>query len=135
MGGDGRAAEGEEDLLVAERVRRAGLAGGDRQAPEADLAGAAGRRGVAGGGDAVLDEGGPAEVLDVTKQAARQTVDHMQAAGLVVREADPADGRRKLLALTASGRRCARSRCRSAPTSRRRSARRAPARCAARCWA
>jgi hypothetical protein len=104
MGGDGRAAEGEEDLLVAERVRRAGLAGGDRQAPEADLAGAAGRRGVAGGGDAVLDEGGPAEVLDVTKQAARQTVDHMQAAGLVVREADPADGRRKLLALTVSGR-------------------------------
>ena len=45
-----------------------------------------------------------AEVLDVTKQAAQQTVDDMQAAGLVVREADPADGRRKLLALTASGR-------------------------------
>src|SRR3954469_6325494 len=46
-----------------------------------------------------------AELLDVTKQAAQQTVDDMQAAGLVVREGDPADGRRKLLALTAEGRR------------------------------
>src|SRR3954468_6746128 len=46
-----------------------------------------------------------AELLDVTKQAAQQTVDDMQAAGLVVRESDPADGRRKLLALTAEGRR------------------------------
>src|SRR5215212_5566136 len=40
-----------------------------------------------------------AELLDVTKQAAQQTVDDMQAAGLVTREDDPADGRRKLLAL------------------------------------
>ena len=46
-----------------------------------------------------------AELLDVTKQAAQQTVDDMQAAGLVARESDPADGRRKLLALTAEGRR------------------------------
>jgi DNA-binding MarR family transcriptional regulator len=46
-----------------------------------------------------------AELLDVTKQAAQQTVDDMQAAGLVVREEDPADGRRKLLALTEPGRR------------------------------
>jgi len=46
-----------------------------------------------------------AELLDVTKQAAQQTVDDMQAAGLVTREDDPADGRRKLLALTAEGRR------------------------------
>ncbi len=46
-----------------------------------------------------------AELLDVTKQAAQQTVDDMQTAGLVVRESDPADGRRKLLALTADGRR------------------------------
>jgi DNA-binding MarR family transcriptional regulator len=46
-----------------------------------------------------------AELLDVTKQAAQQTVDDMQAAGLVAREDDPADGRRKLLALTADGRR------------------------------
>src|SRR4051812_16021192 len=46
-----------------------------------------------------------AELLDVTKQAAQQTVDDMQAAGLVVRESDPADARRKLLALTAEGRR------------------------------
>jgi DNA-binding MarR family transcriptional regulator len=46
-----------------------------------------------------------AEVLDVTKQAAQQTVDDMAAAGLLTREADPADGRRKLLVLTADGRR------------------------------
>src|SRR4051812_34411773 len=46
-----------------------------------------------------------AELLDVTKQAAQQTVDEMEAAGLVVREPDPADGRRKLLALTGEGRR------------------------------
>src|SRR3954449_4119113 len=41
-----------------------------------------------------------AELLDVTKQAAQQTVDDMQAAGLVERQDDPADRRRKLLALT-----------------------------------
>ena len=46
-----------------------------------------------------------AELLDVTKQAAQQTVDEMQAAGLVERRDDPEDGRRKLLALTADGRR------------------------------
>jgi DNA-binding MarR family transcriptional regulator len=46
-----------------------------------------------------------AELLDVTKQAAQQTVDEMQAAGLLERQDDPADGRRKLLALTADGRR------------------------------
>src|SRR3954453_12395266 len=46
-----------------------------------------------------------AEVLDVSKQAAQQTVDDMQAAGLLAREDDPADGRRKLLALTDEGRR------------------------------
>jgi DNA-binding MarR family transcriptional regulator len=46
-----------------------------------------------------------AERLDVTKQAAQQTVDDMAAAGLLERRADPADGRRKLLALTAEGRR------------------------------
>src|SRR3954449_3497790 len=32
-----------------------------------------------------------AELLDVTKQAAQQTVDDMQAAGLLAREDDPAD--------------------------------------------
>lgn len=46
-----------------------------------------------------------AELLDVTKQAAQQTVDEMQAAGLVERRDDPEDRRRKLLALTADGRR------------------------------
>ena len=46
-----------------------------------------------------------AEVLDVTKQAAQQTVDDMAAAGLVERRDDPADRRRRLLALTADGRR------------------------------
>ena len=46
-----------------------------------------------------------AELLDVSKQAAQQTVDEMQAAGLVERFNDPDDRRRKLLALTADGRR------------------------------
>ena len=46
-----------------------------------------------------------AELLDVSKQAAQQTVDEMQGAGLVERLDDPDDGRRKLLALTADGRR------------------------------
>ena len=46
-----------------------------------------------------------AELLDVTKQAAQQTVDEMQAAGLVERQDDPEDRRRELLALTADGRR------------------------------
>ena len=41
----------------------------------------------------------------MTKQAAQQTVDDMDAAGLVERWVDPADGRRKLLALTLEGRR------------------------------
>src|SRR3954471_18889796 len=46
-----------------------------------------------------------AELLDVTKQSAQQTVDDMQAAGLLERRDDPADRRRKLLALTDDGRR------------------------------
>src|SRR4051794_10700729 len=46
-----------------------------------------------------------AELLDVTKQSAQQTVDDMQAAGLVERRDDPEDRRRKLLALTDGGRR------------------------------
>src|SRR4051812_46842939 len=46
-----------------------------------------------------------AELLDVTKQAAQQTVDDMEAAGLLERRPDPADGRRKLLGLTGEGRR------------------------------
>lgn len=46
-----------------------------------------------------------AEMLDVSKQAAQQTVDEMQDAGLLARSADPADGRRKLIGLTADGRR------------------------------
>ncbi|MEA2403866.1 MAG: hypothetical protein QOE08_513 [Thermoleophilaceae bacterium] len=46
-----------------------------------------------------------AELLDVTKQAAQQTVDEMQAARLLERRDDPGDGRRTLLALTADGRR------------------------------
>src|SRR3954467_14137905 len=55
--------------------------------------------------DAPLPLARLAELLDVSKQAAQQTVDDMQAAGLVERRDDPADGRRKLLALTADGRR------------------------------
>jgi DNA-binding MarR family transcriptional regulator len=46
-----------------------------------------------------------ADVLDVTKQAAQQTIDDMVAAGLVVRRKDPGDARRKLLELTPQGRR------------------------------
>jgi DNA-binding MarR family transcriptional regulator len=46
-----------------------------------------------------------AELLGVTKQAAQQTVDDMEAAGLLERNADPGDGRRKVLTLTSSGRR------------------------------
>ncbi len=46
-----------------------------------------------------------AEVLDVSKQAAQQTVDEMEAAGLVERRPDPQDGRRKLIGLTSEGRR------------------------------
>ncbi|WP_320671757.1 MarR family winged helix-turn-helix transcriptional regulator [Patulibacter defluvii] len=46
-----------------------------------------------------------AELLAVSKQAAQQTVDDMQRAGLVERHADPDDRRRKLLALTDDGRR------------------------------
>ena len=46
-----------------------------------------------------------AELLDVTKQAAQQTVDDMEAAGLLGRSPDPADGRRKLVGLTDEGRR------------------------------
>src|SRR3954465_9043330 len=46
-----------------------------------------------------------AELLAVTKQAAQQTVDDRQAAGLVERQDDPEDGRRKRLALTDTGRR------------------------------
>ncbi len=46
-----------------------------------------------------------AELLDVTKQAAQQTVDDMEAAGLLSRSADPDDGRRKLVGLTEEGRR------------------------------
>src|SRR3954447_24570801 len=46
-----------------------------------------------------------AELLDVTKQSAQQTVDDMQAAGLVERRDDPEDRRRKRLALADAGRR------------------------------
>jgi DNA-binding MarR family transcriptional regulator len=46
-----------------------------------------------------------AELLDVTKQAAQQTVDDMEAAGLLERSPDPGDGRRKLVGLTGEGRR------------------------------
>lgn len=46
-----------------------------------------------------------ARLLDVTKQAAQQTVDEMESAELVVRQPDPRDGRRKLITLTAQGQR------------------------------
>ncbi len=55
--------------------------------------------------DAPLPLADLAARLGVTKQAAQQTVDDMEGAGFVTREPDPADGRRKLLVLTAEGRR------------------------------
>lgn len=55
--------------------------------------------------DEPLPLGRLAELLDVTKQAAQQTVDDMEAAGLVERTPDPDDGRRKRIALTGRGRR------------------------------
>jgi DNA-binding MarR family transcriptional regulator len=41
--------------------------------------------------------------LDVTKQAVNRVVDDMRAAGLVAQRSDPADGRARILALTARG--------------------------------
>lgn len=55
--------------------------------------------------DEPLTLGTLATLLDVTKQATQEIVDDMAAAGLLVRRPDPTDGRRKLLALTADGRR------------------------------
>jgi DNA-binding MarR family transcriptional regulator len=46
-----------------------------------------------------------ARVLDVTKQAASQTVDEMERAGFVERRPSSSDRRMKALALTAKGRR------------------------------
>jgi DNA-binding MarR family transcriptional regulator len=46
-----------------------------------------------------------ARVLDVTKQAASQTVDEMERAGFVERRPSSSDRRVKVLALTAKGRR------------------------------
>jgi DNA-binding MarR family transcriptional regulator len=43
----------------------------------------------------------------VTKQSMMQVVDDLEALGYVRREPDPADGRAKLVRLTAHGRRCA----------------------------
>lgn len=44
--------------------------------------------------------------LGVTKQAAAQLVDHLVGHGYLTREADPGDGRAKLLVLTERGRAC-----------------------------
>jgi DNA-binding MarR family transcriptional regulator len=55
--------------------------------------------------DEPLTLGTLAALLDVTKQATQEIVDDMAAAGLLVRRPDPTDGRRKLLTLTADGRR------------------------------
>jgi DNA-binding MarR family transcriptional regulator len=41
--------------------------------------------------------------LDVTKQAVNRVVDDMRAAGLVSQRGDPADGRARILSLTARG--------------------------------
>lgn len=44
--------------------------------------------------------------LGITKQAAAQLVDHLVGHGYLTREADPHDGRAKLLVLTERGRAC-----------------------------
>ncbi len=44
--------------------------------------------------------------LGVTKQAAAQLVEHLVGHGYLMREADPRDGRAKLLVLTERGRAC-----------------------------
>ncbi|PZS29537.1 MAG: MarR family transcriptional regulator [Pseudonocardiales bacterium] len=44
--------------------------------------------------------------LGITKQAAAQLVDHLLQRGYLTREADPRDGRAKLLVLTERGRAC-----------------------------
>ncbi len=44
--------------------------------------------------------------LGITKQAAAQLVDHLVGRGYLTREADPRDGRAKLLVLTKRGRAC-----------------------------
>ncbi len=58
---------------------------------------------IAAGDASTLDV---AAHLGVTKQAASQLVEQLVVAGYVVRRNDPADGRRRILALTAKGRRC-----------------------------
>ena len=56
-----------------------------------------------------IDRGGPTSIADlarvqqITPQAMGATFASLEAAGLVVRAADPGDGRRSLFSLTASG--------------------------------
>lgn len=59
------------------------------------------------GGDATVVE--VAEHLGVTKQAASQLVEQLVQRGYVTREADPRDGRSRLLRLTEHGRACTRA--------------------------
>lgn len=47
--------------------------------------------------------------LGITKQAAAQLVEHLVERGYLTREADPGDGRAKLLVLTTRGRACTRA--------------------------
>ena len=45
-----------------------------------------------------------ADQLQITKQSVNDLVGHLEACGYVVREADPADGRARVVRLTAKGR-------------------------------
>ena len=57
-----------------------------------------------------------ASALGVSRQAAQQVVDTVQAAGYVTRHSDPADGRAKRIALTDSGRQLIHDGARAAAT-------------------
>lgn len=61
---------------------------------------------VSAGGATVADV---ADHLGVSKQAASQLVEQLVQRGYLTRRADPADGRARLLALTARGRACTRA--------------------------
>ncbi len=50
-----------------------------------------------------VSQAGLATTLGLSKQAVQQALDHLEAHGLVARRPDPADGRARLVALTAAG--------------------------------
>jgi DNA-binding MarR family transcriptional regulator len=77
----------------------------------ADAFAAAGARGYHYRALAALDDLGPASQADLGRRAQLDrsdvvaTVDELEASGLVERAADPEDGRRKIVSITAAGKR------------------------------